>query len=614
MVCTSPPYWGLRDYGTASWDGGDPGCDHRGPAQQSQASTLAGNGHGNGKPLSPALQAQSVPYRDRCGKCGATRQDRQLGLERTPDEYVAAMVSVFREVRRVLRKDGTLWLNLGDCYATGAGKVGTEPGGGDQGERWKGYRGARNGSEGKHGYAVDGGLPLGPVTQPNRMPLPGLKPKDLVGIPWRVAFALQADGWVLRSEIVWAKPNPMPESVTDRPTKSHEQLFLFSKGKRIGPEPTVWDDIQDIDARWLAGIIDAEGSIIVRRESPKGEDYGAHAAQVSVGNTSRALLDEVVRIVGQGNVLERPGQNAPMWYWQASNKVALGILRRIYPFLIVKQRQARCAIALEEGKSYPGGHARIQASEVERRERLWQAVKSLNHFGSPDLTGIPEPVFGRWTSAVYHYDADAIREPLEHPNRTGTNPRLAVDNTGLGAHGSAIRGGIDSNPSGRNRRSVWTIATKPYPGAHFATFPEALVEPCILAGTSEAGACATCGAPWRRVVERPENPYPGSSHTHERDAEQGGTQTHASGKPAGTIMAQRWHARGAGGTTTGWEPTCDHGGDPVPCVVMDPFAGTGTVGVVAQRLSRRAVLIDLNPEYLRQCLERNQQAPLGLSA
>jgi DNA modification methylase len=135
--------------------------------------------------------------------------DGQIGLERTPDAYVAKLVEVFREVRRVLRDDGTLWLNLGDSYATGAGKVGNCPGGGEQGRLWS-----------------------GPTTQANRLPLPGLKPKDLLGIPWRVAFALQADGWYLRSDIIWHKPNPMPESVRDRPTKAHEYLFLLAKQER----------------------------------------------------------------------------------------------------------------------------------------------------------------------------------------------------------------------------------------------------------------------------------------------------------------------------------------------------------------------------------------------
>lgn len=455
-VVTSPPYWGLRDYGVAG----------------------------------------------------------QLGLEDTPEEYVEHLVAVFREVRRVLRPDGTLWLNLGDSYAASSNTCGTN---------------SIQGSAKRVGAMTSKG---------HRVP-DGLKPKDLVGIPWRVAFALQADGWVLRSEIVWAKPNPMPESVTDRPTKSHEQLFLFSKGKRIGPDPTPWDDIPDADARWLAGIIDAEGSIIVRRESPKGADYGAHAAQVSVGSTSRALLEEVARIVGRGSILERGGQNAPMHYWQASNKVALGILRRIYPFLIIKQRQARCAIALEGGKRYQGGHERITAAEVERRERLWQAVKSLNHFGTPDMSGIPEPEFGRWTSQPYYFDADAVREPMEsgpsdlrkmteQRERIGglvkeqDDPKLAASAlTNIGKKRS-----VGNPASGRNIRSVWTIATQPYPGAHFATFPPKLVEPCILAGS------------------------------------------------------------------------------PVGASVLDPFGGSGTTAMVARRLGRRAVLVELNPEYIEQARAR----------
>ena len=150
----------------------------------------------------------------------------QIGLELSYPDYVARLLEVFREVRRVLRSDGTLWLNIGDSYATGAGKVGECPGGGKQGERWKGYRGGHDASP-KH---ADGAI--GPMTQANRLPQPGLKPKDLMMIPARVALALQADGWYLRSDIIWAKPNPMPESVTDRPTKAHEYLFLLSKSER----------------------------------------------------------------------------------------------------------------------------------------------------------------------------------------------------------------------------------------------------------------------------------------------------------------------------------------------------------------------------------------------
>lgn len=154
-VVTSPPYWGLRDYGV----------------------------------------------------------DGQIGLEATPEMFVARMVDVFGEVRRVLRKDGTCWVNLGDSYCST--------------DKWGG--GGPN--TGKQTVAADGDVPSWAV-RARKQPIPGIKPKDLVGIPWRVAFALQADGWYLRSDIIWSKPNPMPESVTDRPTKSHEYVFLLTKAER----------------------------------------------------------------------------------------------------------------------------------------------------------------------------------------------------------------------------------------------------------------------------------------------------------------------------------------------------------------------------------------------
>jgi DNA modification methylase len=203
-VC-SPPYWGLRDYGTGTWEGGDAACAHDpgGMKQVPQtkhpaasASITSGGNRGAGRT---------------CLKCGATRADQQLGLEATPEEYVANMVAVFREVRRVLRDDGTLWLNLGDSYTSGG-------------------RGYRDPGQSK---INGGGRVTGLTAKGTRAETPpGLKPKDLVGIPWMTAFALRADGWYLRSDIIWEKPNPMPESVTDRPTKSHEYLFLLSKSER----------------------------------------------------------------------------------------------------------------------------------------------------------------------------------------------------------------------------------------------------------------------------------------------------------------------------------------------------------------------------------------------
>ncbi len=170
-VVTSPPYWGLRDYGA----------------------------------------------------------DGQIGLEPTPEEYVAALVDVFDAVARVLRPDGTLWLNLGDTYIGGRnGGIGSSS-----------ITSQRNQKAARAAWLATPGRA--------HRSAPGLKPKDLVGIPWRVAFALQAAGWYLRSDIIWAKPSPMPESVRDRPTRAHEYLFLLTQSPRYYfdaaaiAEPSSWD-------------------------------------------------------------------------------------------------------------------------------------------------------------------------------------------------------------------------------------------------------------------------------------------------------------------------------------------------------------------------------------
>jgi DNA methylase len=316
-----------------------------------------------------------------------------------------------RGVRGSLKDDGTLWLNLGDCYATGAGKVGNCPGGGKQGESWKGFRGDHAQDAKRNPRAI----PVGPHCQPNRMPLRGLKPKDLVGIPWRVAFALQADGWYLRSDIIWHKPNPMPESVTDRPTKAHEYLFLLAKSPR------------------------------------------------------------------------------------------------------------------------------------------------------------------------YYYDAEAIAEPC-----SDSRPK-----THLG------RGIPWPEKRTRNRRTVWTITPQPFRGAHFATFPPKLIEPCILAGTSERGCCPECGAPWVREVE--------AQFIPQRDVNRSdGVRGAGDQKPMDASNGWQGFPRGTTQRTTkGWRASCDHQNKKaVPCTVLDPFAGAATTGLVAKQFGRRFIGIELNPEYVAMSYER----------
>jgi DNA modification methylase len=173
LVVTSPPYFGLRDYGTAAWDGGDPACDHRTRRfQRGGLSEKQSSNHGS----------SGDEARDVCPKCGARRIDQQIGLEATPAAYVARMVDVFREVRRVIRDDASVYVNLGDSYSD----------------------------------------------------------KQLLGIPWRFVFAMQDAGWLFREEIIWQKPNPMPESVRDRCTRSHEYIFHFTKS------PRYWYDAQAV--------------------------------------------------------------------------------------------------------------------------------------------------------------------------------------------------------------------------------------------------------------------------------------------------------------------------------------------------------------------------------
>jgi len=205
---TSPPYWGLRDYGTATWEGGDPECAHKAAKEKSRYDYAMPESAQCGTHKGMKEGTDSPKWKDTCPDCGAVKIDAQLGLEKTPEEYVSKMVTVFREVRRVLKDDGTLWLNLGDSYSSGG-----------RGSYDKSLVSKTSGLE-NHSAGIDRATPL------------WAKPKDLLGIPWRVAFALQSDGWYLRSDIIWSKPNPMPESVTDRPTKAHEYLFLMSKSQK----------------------------------------------------------------------------------------------------------------------------------------------------------------------------------------------------------------------------------------------------------------------------------------------------------------------------------------------------------------------------------------------
>lgn len=394
--------------------------------------------------------ALHIPLADGCVQCAVTSPpyyglrdygiDGQLGLEPTPEAYVANLVAVFREVWRVLRDDGTAWINLGDSYFAQQGK----------------------------GFPGTGQVNL---DEPSRNAIKGikrpewLKPKDLLGIPWRVAFALQADGWYLRSDIIWHKPNPMPESVTDRPTKSHEYIFLLSKSQRY---------YYDAEAVREDGVCDDPREIQSGLERARQFGYDTKEFQ-----------------------LRPPRKN--------------------------------------DGQDNGGNGSKIK---------------------------------------------DHVGNSLTRPDRT------------------------------RNRRTVWTIATSPYSGAHFATFPPALVEPCILAGTSERGQCPTCGAPWVRVVERvaaTSKPCPKTDSLYHAQGGNGAKKT-------GTIGMSGGGRVDGFTTTTGWRQSCAcPPAEPVPQLVLDPFAGTATVGRVCARLRRNFVGIELNPAYITLARKRTSGVQIEMA-
>lgn len=411
-VVTSPPYWGLRVYAgedVTVWGSDD--HEHEWGERTEPRRSRSESDATTEKQKSSAGSYYEAEGGVRC-RCGAWRGS--LGLEPTLEMYVEHTVEVFREVRRVLRDDGTVWLNMGDSYNSGPG--------------WG--RGGGSTLDGgiPHGYRPGSGRADGEVKQDsprNRdgISAPGLKPKDLIGIPWRVAFALQADGWWLRSDIVWSKPNPMPESVTDRPTRAHEYVFLLAKSARY---------YYDADA--------------IREPM----------AESSIARISQPTFDQQT---GGPKDYAKTGVN--------------------------RHRSARKALEGLKERQVPASWA-TSSSYADQDPRYKKRDKQRGH--------------GR-----RHDDFNDCRDAMTKE---------------------------EQQSMGANKRTVWEIATQPFPDAHFATFPEALVKPCILAGCPEGGT------------------------------------------------------------------------------VLDPFAGSGTVGVVAQKAGRSAILIEQSAEYVEMMQKRLAQRAL----
>ena len=320
-------------------------------------------------------------------------EDNQIGLENTPDKYVNTLVAVFKELKRVLKNDGTLWLNLGDTYSTGS----------------------------------------------------DLKPKNLLGIPWKVAFALQNDGWILRQDIIWHKPNPMPESVKDRCTKAHEYIFLLSKSEQYYYDShAIMEDSQEVLRKDKLNV-KYNNSKFDNSDQEKKYRQGMH------------------KFRGENIVITRP--NLP----KKEDFVAF-----------IKSRTN--AHSLDE-------HIDVKKTTIEHWFRL--------------DSGFSYPSKDDWNK-LFDYVNDWSKEADD------MNDRLNYQES----HLDEVKIG-----NKKNKRSVWTVSVKPYTEAHFATYPPALIEPCILAGC------------------------------------------------------------------------------PINGTIIDPFSGAGTTGLVADRLNRNAILIELNKNF-----------------
>ena len=338
--------------------------------------------------------------------------DGQVGLEKSVYDYVNNMVEVFNHVKELLTDDGTLWLNLGDTYSD---------------TRWSSGGGQiMNKNKDEHRslqHEKNTGLPS----------------KNLIGIPWKVAFALQADGWILRQDIIWQKPNPMPESVRDRCTKSHEYIFLLSKS------PQYYFD-----------------HVAIKEPSVNPESYKGRRKRSSMTEQSEIIMDK------------------------------FGATRSGFK-------------NIEEGKTYPT----------------------------------------------------------------------------------------------RNKRDVWKVNVKPYKGAHFATYPTALIEPCILAGTSEKGHCPVCNARWKRMEIDTGERHDVEVYTGKavKDYENAKVQNPSDTKRRVLESMSKIYKYE-------WIPTCECKLEPVPDIVFDPFMGSGTTAQVALQHGRQYLGCELNKEYEKLQQER----------
>jgi DNA modification methylase len=515
---TSPPYLWLRAYGTEPqvWDGAE-GCEHEWGAMGKSGTRLR-NGQGTATPGFAGGKGDPVllnpPTGAFCARCGAWRGE--LGQEPSPELYVQHLVAVMEAVKRVLRDDGSLWVNIAGCFFN-------DPGG-------------QNGSQGTvSAKAVAANAQQG---RQQRGRHPWLKALDWVDVPGLFAHAMQAAGWLWRSDVVWVKPSALPESVS--------------------------------------------GTAYVRhRIKLTGEAAGAYRRMCEAGLDAKQAMHHARIISAEHITEERKAKRDYETEWVDCPLCAV------------------CQGA--EGYVLRRGNGRPTKSS----ERVLVFAKKPG----------------------YYWDAEAVREP----NTPGAIERFAGSPDSPPRHkyrgwdgksgGAALAYGTEWRGNGHSLRDVWTIGPEPLKDEHYAAFPTTLPTRCIKAGTSERGCCPGCGAPWARLVgETQAWAQQRATLAAVRDDQSedwvAGRGNRAFSNTSG-VTAER--------ETLGWRPTCrcvatapdlaalGMPDPPVPCRVLDPFAGSGTTLIAADRLGRDAVGVELKSQYVAMAQRRiTQDAPLLL--
>lgn len=599
--------------------------------------------------------------------------EQGIGLEPTVAEYIANLVECFREVRRVLRDDGVLWLNIDDSYGGGGGAPGSP-------------------KQSRNKGSTEVGPRVSEFEQGNRL-----------GVPERLVLALQADGWTWRDTVIWVKPNPMPESVhgwfftrhrviikhhahlssmptaaVSRSSKGDSHLSPMQTEQEIRastPIPSDRDGQNRSSEIWAererqgeSAPISEYGESEIDSEPSTGAAHPSEPREVSRNLAQRkqvpgtqgsgAEISQDSQQSHQKDSLQPPFQDFPQGASVSGTKWSETPLEALDDRLYLDsggmdchQGSARAQMSLlssqdgathdgprdsfEQGREAYQGECGASVPELQQSEgnstletrlidcpgcaKCEQNGGYVLRKGSWRTTGSFEYLYMLTKGMSYYSDGEAVKERAIHEGHlvraTGHKAKNALGGDDINDHRTRL--GFtehDTLVTNRNKRSVWTITPEPYGGEHYATFPQALVEPCILASTSERGCCPRCGACWARVIKMtPEYEtllQQEDAWTSEKGKPQPDTKRQPKGHPA-QVPAKN--------ITLSWRPTCSclsaRWGlplGPVPCLTLDPFCGTGTVQLVSQKLGRRSVGIDLSDTYLAQAVARLQALSLPM--